>query len=93
MTDINGYAGSAGGNDDYGPGLGWDEVSWTWENPVGREAHLSLVVEVRTYSEPGDVVWIDAMTVAGPEGVVIVIPESGSPVESKTWASIKALYR
>ena len=93
VTDINGYAGSAGGNEDYGTGLGWDEVSWTWENPAGREAHLSLVVEVRTYSEPGDVVWIDAMTVTGPAGVVIVIPESGAPVESKTWSSIKALYR
>jgi len=93
VNDINGYAGSAGGNEDYGLGLGWDEVSWTWVNPAGREAHLGLVVEVRTYTESGDVVWIDAMTVSGPAGVVIVIPESASPVESQTWSSIKALYR
>ena len=93
VNDINGYAESAGGNEDYGLGLGWDEVSWTWENPVGRASHLSLVVEVRTYSEPGDVLLIDAMTVTGPPGVFIEIPESGSPVESQTWSSIKALYR
>ena len=93
VNDINGYAGSAGGNEDYGLGLGWEEVSWSWVNPVGRESHLSLVVEVRTYSNPGDTVWIDAMTVTGPDGVFIVIPESGAPVESESWSAIKALYR
>jgi hypothetical protein len=93
LEDVSGYAGSAGGNDDYGMGTGWEEVSWTWTNPVGSDAHVGLVVEVRTYSNPGDTVWIDAMTVEGPEGVTIITPESGSPVTAETWSAIKALYR
>ena len=90
--DINGYYGSAGGNEDYGPGTGWDEVSWQWVVPPGNLS-MGLVVEIRTYSEPGDVVWVDAMTVAAPDGAWILTPESGSPVECASWAAIKALYR
>ena len=90
--DINGYYGSAGGNEDYGPGTGWDEVSWSWIVPPGNLS-MGLVVEIRTYSEPGDVVWVDAMTVTAPEGAWILTPESGAPVECVSWTAIKALYR
>ena len=91
-SDINGYYASAGGNEDYGPGTGWDEVSWSWVVPPGNY-NLSLVVEVRTYSAIGDTVFIDAMSVTAPSGASIMIPESGAPVESASWAAIKALYR
>jgi len=93
LGDINGYSGSAGGNEDYGLGTGWEEVSWTWTNPLGRESHLSLVVEVRTYSDPGDIVWIDNMMVAAPEGADVDTPTSASPVEDSTWSAIKELFR
>ncbi len=93
LTDINGYSGSAGGNDDYGQGQGWDYVTHLWTNPLGDDAHLSLVVEIRTYSDPGDTVWIDGMEVTGPVGVTIVTPNANTPVDAGTWSHLKALYR
>jgi hypothetical protein len=69
--DINGYSGSAGGNSDYGPGEGWDEASHSW---TVADGHTGLVVECRTYSNPGDVVWIDALTVTAPEHADIFMP-------------------
>jgi hypothetical protein len=63
-ADINGYAGSAGGNSDYGPGTGWDMTDYTW---VNDGTHTGLVIEIRTYSNPGDTVWIDDLTVTIPD--------------------------
>jgi hypothetical protein len=91
-SDIDGFYMSAGGNEDYGPGTGWDEVSWSWVVPPSNY-NLGLVIEVRTYSSIDDTVCIDAMTVTAPDGAWITVPESGSPVESASWAAIKALYR
>ena len=89
-SDVNGYNGSAGGNDDYGPGLGWDEVFWSW--PV-VDGHTGLVIEIRTYSNIGDTVWVDYMTVIAPDHSEIITPQHASPVESRSWSAIKALYR
>jgi hypothetical protein len=47
--DVYGYSGSAGGNNDYGPGTGGDMVEHTW---TVEEGHTGLVGEVRTYSDP-----------------------------------------
>jgi hypothetical protein len=88
--DINGYAGSAGGNGDYGPGEGWDAACHEW---VVADGHTGLVIEVRTYSSPGDVVWIDELEVTAPDHAEIVTPETEVPVDSATWSAIKALYR
>jgi len=61
--DIAGYDGSAGGNSDYGQGLGWDQTSHTW---TVADGHTGLVIEVRTYSSDGDTVWIDDLEVTIP---------------------------
>jgi hypothetical protein len=88
--DVNGYAGSAGGNSDYGPGAGWDVTCWTWN--VADTGHTGLVIEVRTYSNPGDTVWVDELIVDAPMTAEIVIPDCENPVAEATWSSIKALY-
>jgi hypothetical protein len=74
--DVYGYNGSAGGNDDYGPSEGWDQTSWSWTVEAG---HTGLIIEARTYSNPGDTVWIDDIEVTAPEGATItLVPEPGS---------------
>ena len=93
-TDIGGdcetYAGSASGNYDYGPGTGWDEPCHDW---VVADGHTGLVIEVRTYSSPGDVVWIDELEVTAPDHAEIITPETEVTVDSATWSAIKGLYR
>jgi hypothetical protein len=86
-----GYSGSAGGNDDYGPGIGWDNAFWSWTVSGG---HTGIIIECRTYSNPGDVVWIDDLVVRAPCDAVIIFPDAGpSAVESTTWGRLKAMYR
>jgi len=84
--DIGGYAGSAGGNSDYGPGTGWDETEHTW---TVEEGHTGLVIECRVYSNPGDIVWIDDLTVTAPDGATIYTPAQQA-LSSDTWGAIKA---
>lgn len=70
--DINGYDGSASGNSDYGPGEGWDLATYMWTVPAGVSG---VVVECRTYSNPGDVVWIDDITVTCPDHALVFVPD------------------
>lgn len=90
---LYGYSGSASGNLDYGPGTGWDVVGFGW----GVVGHTGLVIECRTYSNPGDIVWIDDLQVtfwADHPGVCVMVPMAGpSAVEPTTWGGIKGLYR
>jgi len=88
--DLNGYNGSADGESDYGPGEGWDETCFEW---VVADGHTGLVIEVRTYSNPGDVVWIDELEVTAPDHAEIITPENEVLIDSATWSAIKALYR
>ncbi|MEN8208907.1 MAG: hypothetical protein ABFR50_06625, partial [Candidatus Fermentibacteria bacterium] len=87
-TDINGYNGSASGQSDYGPGTGWDEATYTW---TVVEGHTGLVIECRTYSSAGDIVWIDDMTVIAPDGATIWTP-GNLALENTTWSDIKAAF-
>lgn len=89
--NVDTYSGSASGNNDYGLGLGWDIVSWTWTMAGG---HTGLVIEVRTYSNPGDTVWWDNLEVIVPDrtGIFVEFPGGYIPVEDNTISSIKALY-
>ena len=87
--DIYSYSVSAGGNDDYGPGTGWDPTSWTWESTA--DTLHSLVIEARIYSVVGDAGWIDDMTITAPDGATIYTPGTVS-LESGTWADIKAAF-
>ena len=83
--------GSAGGNLDYGAGMGWDYTEHTWTVEGG---HTGLVVEARTYSNPGDVVWIDNLQVVPQMGFGIRTP-SFTVVgnERSSFDSLKALYK
>ncbi len=89
--DPEGNDGSAGGNNDYGLGEGWDYTSWEWEVPA---EHTGLVIEVRVYSNPGDIVWIDDIEVLAPEHAYIQFPGTGPvDVETRTWGEVKSLFR
>ncbi len=90
---IDDYAGSAGGNSDYGPGTGWDQTSYTWTFDSDEGARDGLTIKVRTYSNLGDFVWVDDLEVIYPDGTTAHIPQGASPVEESTWGGIKALYR
>ncbi len=86
----DGYTASASGNSDYGLGLGWDFTSWDYTVVDG---HTGLVIECRTYSNPGDTVWIDDLQIIAPDHAFIQVPGSG-PIanENQTWGQIKSLY-
>lgn len=86
--DIDGYNGSAGGNSEYGPGTGWDETSHSW---TVAEGHTGLVIEARVYSNPGDIVWVDDMTITAPSAATIIFPGDLS-LTNATWGTIKALF-
>lgn len=88
-VDINGFNGSAGGQDDYGPGTGWDMAEYEWTVVGG---HTGLVIEARTYSNPGDIVWIDNLTVTAPDGATIIVPEDMVSLDRNTWAGVKATF-
>ena len=70
--DLNGFNGSALGNEDYGPGTGWDQTAHTW---VVADGHTGLVIEIRTYSNPGDTVWVDDLAITAPDHATIMVPE------------------
>lgn len=64
--DIDDYQGSAGGNSDYGPGTGWDQVAHQWVFDSAGGTRDALVVECRLYSPsegPGDQFWVDDLYV------------------------------
>jgi hypothetical protein len=86
-TDVTVRNGSAGGNTDYGPGTGWDMTEYTWTVVDG---HTGLVIVARTYSEAGDIVWIDDLTVTAPTGTTIFTPDNYTALEQGTWADIKS---
>lgn len=87
----DGYSGSASGNLDYGLGLGWDYTEYTW---TVADGHTGLVIELRTYSSPGDTVWIDNLEIIPPEDCVVQTPcELVVGTESQTLSDVKALFR
>ncbi|MCK5131045.1 MAG: hypothetical protein KAR40_02710 [Candidatus Sabulitectum sp.] len=88
-NDINEYSGSAGGLSDYGPGTGWDMVEYEW---IVVDGHTGFVLEVRTYSNAGDTVWIDDLTITAPNGTTIIVPEDVVSLERQSWGGIKASF-
>ncbi len=86
----DGYSGSASGNSDYGPGEGWDFTYYDWT----VDGHTGIVIECRTYSSAGDIVWIDDMEITTPDHAYIQIP-GDSPIgtENQTWGGVKTLYK
>ncbi len=90
FEDINQYDGSASGQGDYGLGLGWDITEFIWVVP---EDHQGLVIELRTYSSPGDTVWFDDLTITAPDHAFIRFP-GDDPVaaDNTTLTEVKALF-
>ena len=78
--DINSYEGSAGGNDAYTAGTGWDNVGWNWTFDSALGTRDGLVIEARLYSTPTTSspdhtdYWIDDVTVTAP-GTIHFAPE------------------
>ena len=89
--DLSADDGSAGGDSDYGPGTGWDYAEYTWTVPAGM---TGIVIEARTYSNPGDTVWIDELMVMPPGNCTIVTPcLTLVGTQETTFSSLKAEYR
>ena len=89
--DYFAYPGSASGQSDYGPGMGWDLASFDFVNADG---HTGLVIECRTYSTPGDIVFIDDMEIIIPDHASIMLPHAGFVgIEATSFGSVKALFR
>lgn len=87
-VDIDSYAGSASGNYTYS-GDGWSQLSYTWTFDAGADRD-GLVIEARTYSELGDTVWIDDLTITAPENATIVTPAT-VPVPAALWLMITGI--
>ncbi|MBD3335402.1 MAG: hypothetical protein GF355_07780 [Candidatus Eisenbacteria bacterium] len=91
--DLYGFDGDAGGNEEFGTGGEWDLTEWSWFVPYGT-GHTGLVIEVRLFSEPGDTIWIDYMTIEAPAHSVVALPgDDPTPATETTWGEIKALFQ
>jgi len=89
-ADPYGYSGSASGELDYGPGEGWDYTFFTFV----VSGNTGLVIEARTYSNPGDIVYLDDLHIEMPDHVYAQIPGcSAVGIEAESWGGVKALYR
>ncbi len=85
------YNGSASGQSEYGPGTGWDQAMFNFVNVDG---HTGLVIQCRTYSSPGDIVYIDDLEVTIPDHASIMLPNASFVgIEESSFGSVKALYR
>lgn len=88
------YDGQAGGNENYGPGLGWDYTDWTWYASGG---HTGAVIEARVDGDVGDVVWLDDLfiEVDDPETHIYIQIPGDSPVATleSTLTEVRALFR
>jgi hypothetical protein len=90
-SDYFGYDGSASGQSDYGTGGGWDLAMFDFINTDG---HTGLVIECRTYSNPGDTIFIDDMEIMIPDHASIMIPNAGFVgTEARSFGAVKALFR
>lgn len=92
-ADIDGYAGSAGGNSTYTDGSGWSEVSHTWT--FDSDTANGLVIEARLYSSPATDAaaytdyWIDDVMVSAPDYATIQFAAAPVP-EPESYALMLA---
>jgi hypothetical protein len=89
-NSINDFAGSAGGNASYSNGSGWSNLGWNWTIDLGYD-RTGLVIEVRTYSDIGDTVWIDDLSVTAPETANVYVPGQTVPEPGIIFLSLAAL--
>jgi hypothetical protein len=84
-NNIDDFAGTAGGNLSYSDGSGWSNLGWNWTIDLGYD-RTGLVIEVRTYSNLGDTVWIDDLSVTVPETAKVYVPGQQVPEPGMLWA-------
>ncbi|WP_432798698.1 carbohydrate binding domain-containing protein [Poriferisphaera sp. WC338] len=80
-SDINNYAGSAGGTNTYSDAT-WTELSKDWTFNAGTD-RIGIVIEARIYSDPGDGAYIDdiSVTVSNDNAIIefpAAVPEPAS---------------
>lgn len=97
--DITTYEGSAGGNDAYTTGIGWELQSHTFVVALVDPDATALCIEFRLYSgavDSGlDYYWVDDISVTAPDHAQIFLPNE-EPVSTETISTmdgVKALYR
>lgn len=90
--DLDRYDGMAGGNDDCGPGQGWDFTEWSWEVTGG---HTGMVLVAVVSGEVGDVVWLDSLYIGSPEADISIHIPGEPPVATRqrTWSDVKSMFR
>lgn len=84
-TNINAFAGSAGGNSTYTDGSGWQEVTHSWTFDSNTNARDGLVVEFRLYDDSTITtggLYVDDITITSTAGS-ITLP-SGEVVSDNT---------
>nr|WP_320190150.1 hypothetical protein [uncultured Desulfobacter sp.] len=79
-TDVDSYVGSASGNYTYSDGSGWSYLEYTWTFDSSGDTRDGLIIEARTYSSAGDIIWIDDLTIAAPDTATILTPATASTV-------------
>jgi hypothetical protein len=81
--DIENYQGSAGGNETYTSGIGWEEIGWSWTFDSAVGTRDALVIEARLYTgaDPTDY-YIDDVTAttSSSTAAIIFAPEPASLV-------------
>ena len=82
-SDIDSYAGSASGNETYS-GLGWTYLEWTWAFDSQSGSRDGLVIEARTYTDLGDTIRVDDLTITAPDNATITTPAT-VPVPAAVW--------
>ena len=85
--------GSASGPSLYSGATLWSQLTWSVTVVAG---HTGLVYEVRTYTNPGAIVYLDDASVTVPDrgGITVTWPAAGpSATENTTFGAVKALYR
>ena len=77
--DIDSFAGSTNEGTDYSSN-GWTYLEHTWTFDVGDPVRDGMVIEVRTYTDDGDTVWVDGLSVSSDGGVELYYPGSFVPI-------------
>lgn len=85
--DVNSFVASAGGNNTYTAGPGWDDVAWSWTFDSAGGTRDALVIEARLYSTPSTDpalrtdYFIDDVSVTAPDTATVTFaPEPASLV-------------
>ena len=94
-SDINGFIGSAGGNNTYsGPGTEWIQLSWSWTVDA-THAGQGLAIHIRPYNAAPwtGSNWVDDLCVVFPETATLEVPGGTVATENSSWGGVKSLYR